>query len=104
MLKMSKVFSFAAAIEVRLKWQCNMNIKSLSGNASQTLTNSLGQSRAELNKAAAAIANQNGQSPGSQSFNQALIDARAAATQIEASAEALERTNETLGRFIDTIA
>lgn len=82
-----------------------MNIKPTTGNtAKRALTNGIAKGRVELNRAAAAIADANGQPTSGKDYHQALADARAAARQIEASAKALERTNTALGHFIDTLA
>lgn len=81
-----------------------MNIKpSTLNTAAKTLETGISRGRSALNRAAAAIAESNGQPTSDKDYHQALAEARAAATQIEASAKALERTNTALGHFIDTI-
>lgn len=82
-----------------------MDIKKLTPNSAlNTLSQSVARGQADLNVAAQKIAGGSGQSAGDQSFNQALVEARYAATQIEASAKALKRLDDVLGQFIDTRA
>ena len=80
-----------------------MTIRKLTAAPAQdALALSVRRNRQRIAEAAQTVASGNGQPAGNESFNRALLEARLAANQIDASAKALERVNDTLGQFIDT--
>ncbi len=81
-----------------------MNIKTTSGATAYTNAE-LGIRKGEraLATAAVKVANANGSPARDQNLQRALIDSHSASQQIKASAKALERANQALGSFIDTL-
>ena len=58
---------------------------------------------ASLRESALQVASANGSPTQDKSLNRALIDARSAAQQVDASAKTLSRADKALGEFIDTL-
>lgn len=81
-----------------------MNVKATSG-ASAYTNAELGIQKGQraLAKAAVKVANANGSPARDRDLQHALIDSHSASQQIKASARALERANDALGSFIDTL-